>query len=132
MNWPGVAQQTFTQILRKKAVTIKRFTGATARWRKLCLERDGYRCVLCHIETDLEVHHLQRWIEAPHLRLRKTNGATLCKQCHTEGHRGEGADFPIALTERIKTAIAFNGKMQSKPSPKVLIKKHLGITMPNF
>jgi hypothetical protein len=133
MNWDGLGSQMYQQRSRIAASTIKRFTGQTARWRKMCLERDQYKCVLCQSTTRLEVHHIIRWYDAPLLRLKKNNGVTLCHACHQTHHQSTGAEFPQAITELLLHYI------QSKAKPHVyskqsiyLIKKHLGITPPRF
>lgn len=66
------------------------------RWRKkrkLILERDGYRCMICKSDTQLEVHHRQYhfllplnvfknpWEYENHLLI------TLCEKCHQTGHQ---------------------------------------------
>lgn len=57
-----------------------------SRWRDSVLERDGYRCRF-HGCTNkkrrsLQVHHIQRWADAPLLRYNIDNGITLCKLHH--------------------------------------------------
>ncbi|MDD5184178.1 MAG: HNH endonuclease [Paludibacter sp.] len=65
------------------------------RWkarRKEILERDHYKCVICHSEIKLQVHHRQYqfsetlkvfknpWEYADSLMI------TLCSTCHQKGH----------------------------------------------
>ncbi|MBC9913893.1 hypothetical protein ICL55_25845 [Chitinophaga varians] len=60
--------------------------------RKEILHRDGHRCIHCHSDKDLQVHHRQYhfianlqqfrlpWDYPGHLLI------TLCEPCHTKGH----------------------------------------------
>lgn len=60
--------------------------------RKEVLQRDKYRCVHCHSDKDLQVHHRQYhfiagmqkfrlpWDYPGHLLI------TLCESCHNKGH----------------------------------------------
>lgn len=131
-NWEQVAQQAFMQKNKKATVSIKRFTGQTARWRKLCLIRDKYACVLCGSVTDLEVHHICRWIDAPLLRLKKSNGATLCRECHCRWHQHAEQEFPNAITYMLMRAIGNERKAVSFKQTIKVFRKHYGITMPSF
>lgn len=133
MNWEKLGSQIYQRRSRIAAKTIKRFTGETGRWRKMCLERDKYKCVLCQSKTRLEVHHIVRWYDAPLLRLKKNNGVTLCHTCHETHHQKTGAEFPKEITLQLLLYI------QRKASPQIhskkalyLIKKHMGIETPRF
>jgi hypothetical protein len=55
-------------------------------WRDSVFCRDGYVCVNCGSRESLEAHHINRWVDAPSLRLDIDNGVTLCKRCHQERH----------------------------------------------
>lgn len=133
MNWDRLGSQIYQQRTKIAAQTIKRFTGQTARWRKLCLERDAYMCVLCQSRKDLEVHHIVRWVDAPLLRLKKNNGVTLCRFCHRTHHQATGAEFPHDITARLLSYIPGKASRQTHSKDAIiLIKKHLGITPPEF
>lgn len=133
MNWTKLGSQIYQQRSRIAASKIKRFTGETGRWRKLCLERDKYRCVLCDSPKSLEVHHIIRWYDAPLLRLKKNNGVTLCRKCHKTHHQSVGAEFPEAVTLQILSYIKTHAKPHIHSKKDIfLIKKHLGITPPRF
>lgn len=133
MNWDKVSFGIYQRKSRKAAETIKRFTGSTALWRTLCLQRDKYMCVLCQSTGRLEVHHIVRWVDAPLLRLKKNNGVTLCHACHTEHHQSVGAEFPADITKRLFDYIQGKASHQIKSKKAIiLIKKHLGITPPQF
>jgi len=52
-------------------------------WRKSVFERDGYKCVICNINThDLQADHIEPFALYPELRLDTSNGRTLCIPCH--------------------------------------------------
>jgi 5-methylcytosine-specific restriction endonuclease McrA len=44
--------------------------------------RDGNKCKICASIVNLEVHHIMRWQDFPHMRFWIGNGITLCKKCH--------------------------------------------------
>ena len=53
-------------------------------WRKKIYERDGYKCLDCGSNVNLEPHHILP-IRKEEYRARLfdlTNGITLCRQCH--------------------------------------------------
>lgn len=56
-------------------------------WRRAVLKRDGGKCQSCGSKSDLHAHHIQRWVDAPSLRLVVGNGMALCAPCHIEVHR---------------------------------------------
>jgi hypothetical protein len=61
--------------------------GASARaWRNAVLSRDGHRCTCCGSSSNLEAHHIVRWVDAPWLRVVESNGKTLCRPCHAAHH----------------------------------------------
>lgn len=51
-------------------------------FRKLILERDGYKCVQCGATESLEVDHIKSFTHYPELRYEPSNGRTLCRPCH--------------------------------------------------
>ena len=56
------------------------------KFRRDVLERDGYACVCCGYDDELEVHHLEGATENPDLMAVVDNGVTLCKYCHSKFH----------------------------------------------
>ncbi|QJB42051.1 hypothetical protein HF324_31085 [Chitinophaga oryzae] len=60
--------------------------------RKEVLQRDGYRCVHCRSDRDLQVHHRQYHFIAEKQRFRLPWDypghllITLCESCHSKGH----------------------------------------------
>lgn len=56
------------------------------RFRKDVLTRDGYSCVCCGYDDNLEVHHIYGATEHPDLITDVDNGVTLCKYCHQKYH----------------------------------------------
>lgn len=56
------------------------------KFRRDVLERDGYACVCCGYDDELEVHHLEGVTENPDLMAVVDNGVTLCRYCHSKFH----------------------------------------------
>lgn len=62
-------------------------------WRRDVFIRDEFTCQECGMtETYIEAHHIKSFSDYPELRFDKSNGVTLCKECHkkTENY---GAKF---------------------------------------
>lgn len=54
-------------------------------WRNEVLKRDKYECQMpgcSRRRRRMEVHHIQRWADAPYLRYEVDNGICLCRSCH--------------------------------------------------
>lgn len=62
----------------------KRVGSLYVEFRRACHSRDGYKCRLSNNDCagKLEVHHIVRWIDHPHLRYDPNNGITLCHFHH--------------------------------------------------
>lgn len=52
------------------------------QWRYSVMARDKFECQICHRKTQLEVHHVLKWANFPHLRYVQSNGISLCETCH--------------------------------------------------
>lgn len=131
-NWEHVQAQAWIKKVNK-AYRTQRFTKSTATWRRLCLDRDKHQCVLCGSKKNIEVHHIERWYDAPLKRLKVKNGATLCRSCHHKHHNHVGHDFPNEVTKTIRLKVA--GRMESAEINKktvVLFKMNRCITMPEL
>lgn len=50
-------------------------------WRKYVLERDGNVCQKCGNPGN-NAHHVKSYINYPEIRLKVSNGITLCDECH--------------------------------------------------
>ena len=59
-------------------------------WRTRVLKRDGFTCVKCGSNENLQVHHLWGYKENPELAIVDSNGVTLCKHCHDQYHNING------------------------------------------
>lgn len=57
-------------------------------WRTKVFQRDGYRCVVCGTNHNLQAHHIEHWKENKVLRYEVENGITLCRKCHLKEHGG--------------------------------------------
>lgn len=64
----------------------KRNHKEVRRWRMAVLSRDEHRCTECGSSESIEVHHIVRWRDAPHLRVMVENGLSLCERCHVATH----------------------------------------------
>ena len=69
----------------KKKYARETFAGYH-KFRKEVLARDGYSCVCCGYDDDLEVHHINGVYDNPEMATDVNNGVTLCKYCHLKYH----------------------------------------------
>ena len=53
-------------------------------WNVAVKKRDGFQCIWCHSEYQLEAHHLYSFSSFPELRFDIKNGITLCNFCHRQ------------------------------------------------
>lgn len=67
-------------------MSFDRNTPGYKQWRGNVLLRDGYKCVICGSEDNLEAHHVKPVAKFPDLALDINNGITLCQRCHYEEH----------------------------------------------
>ena len=56
------------------------------QWKYFVKKRDKFRCVECGSKKKLDVHHVKRYSEDINLRIKKKNGITLCRACHSKIH----------------------------------------------
>lgn len=54
------------------------------KWKRDVKKRDGHQCQFpgCSSKKRLQVHHINRWADAPLLRFTVNNGITLCHLHH--------------------------------------------------
>ena len=65
---------------------LRRHVGYAA-WRDAVFARDGYACRACTASgVQLEAHHHVPWATDAKLRLKVSNGITLCRECHRLWH----------------------------------------------
>ena len=95
-------------------ITMKLLTRSD--FREQCLERDGYKCVICGSPSDLSVHHIierRLWVDGGYYVL---NGASLCEQHHIEAEqttlsceeiRNKAGITKIALPEHLYSDAEF-------------------------
>lgn len=72
-------------IVEELAVVVKRNDPLVRKWRKSVIERDKHTCQHCG-EPGNNAHHIIRWADSPVDRIRKSNGVTLCNECHAKEH----------------------------------------------
>jgi hypothetical protein len=65
---------------------LERDSPEVRNWRAAVLERDQFECQECGSTDNLHAHHINRWIDAPELRIDIDNGLTLCQPCHQAVH----------------------------------------------
>ena len=84
-----------------------------ADWKTKVFERDSYSCRACTKTGSLEAHHHAPWSEAAKLRLKVSNGITLCKECHRLWHaynrKGLFVGKELALQAKVKAALESYG-----------------------
>lgn len=58
------------------------------RWRNKVFKRDDFTCQICKDNKggNLEAHHIFSWNTHKNLRYLKSNGITLCEDCHKKFH----------------------------------------------
>jgi len=56
------------------------------QWKYFVKKRDKFRCVECGSPHNLDVHHIERYSDHIETRIKKLNGVTLCRQCHSKHH----------------------------------------------
>ena len=57
--------------------------------RTAMLERDGYRCVKCGANQNLQMSHVRRRSQCGRLKYDLNNVKTLCLRCHFNWHKCE-------------------------------------------
>lgn len=61
-----------------------------ADWRRRVFERDDFTCQSCFVKGgELHAHHIVKFADDPKLRLKISNGITLCDSCHRLFHNTE-------------------------------------------
>ena len=83
-----------------KATQVGRGNKRYKEWQLAVFTRDGFRCVWCGSETDLEADHIKRWADYPTLRYDISNGRTLCQPCHNKT-RGRSNENPELLNPKV-------------------------------
>ena len=68
----------------------RRWDENNKNWRREVYERDGFKCVLCESNKNIEAHHLASFTRFPDLRYEIDNGVTLCRAHHKEFHSSFG------------------------------------------
>lgn len=64
----------------------KRYGRDYQKWKIAVLKRDKYKCCECGCKNNLNVHHINQYIDNIFLRTEVKNGITLCKECHSKKH----------------------------------------------
>ena len=65
---------------------VGRATSIYYQWRLAVLKRDNRTCQYCGSQEDLINHHIENYTDNPELRIKVSNGTTLCRICHQEYH----------------------------------------------
>jgi len=101
-SWDKIASCAYQKKYNKAYYSKKRFSKQNAAWKRLVLNRDNNKCLLCDSTKRLQVHHIKRWIDDPILRFKVSNGATVCWSCHNKGHQGRGKPFDPVMTYQLE------------------------------
>jgi hypothetical protein len=85
--------KSFSRWRKRKTKSESRFDPQYVMWRNAVLKRDKFRCMRCNKmdKWHVNVHHIKRWANFPHLRYFVGNGITLCPPCHKQMHTNEEA-----------------------------------------
>jgi len=78
-------------------------------WKKAVLDRDKGKCQYpaCSCTKDLEIHHIRRYANNPHLRYEVFNGITLCDK-HHKGIYGREEFFELTFFKIVQANNAKN------------------------
>lgn len=77
---------------------LDRKTEVYKRWRSEVIKRDKHTCQMPGCDTNkgrIQVHHIQRWSDAPQLRYTVDNGISLCWNCHKKVTKKEAFFAPL-------------------------------------
>lgn len=73
---------------REKDYQRFRSSAQYTTWRTDVFERDNYTCQHCGQKGGtLNAHHKKSYADYPSLRVKLSNGITLCEECHKAEHR---------------------------------------------
>lgn len=107
-----------TQAMENPDITREGYQSGPLLYEKnfknACKTRDGYKCRVCKVETNLQVHHIKLKSKGGTDKL--SNLMTLCSDCH-EKHHKEGLRLPKQMsTLYVSAAHVQQGKhyLQSK------------------
>lgn len=82
-------------------------------WRDKVYARDEYKCRACRTGTNLQAHHHAAWVDEPKLRLKVSNGITLCDECHRLWHAYERKGLFVGkeslLQKKVQSALTEYG-----------------------
>lgn len=88
------ACSTYGQMLFPKGFKKASSREVDSLVRKLCFERDDWKCQSCGAsQTQLHCHHIEGYAQNPRLGNDVTNTITLCKKCHKEVHMLPGCTY---------------------------------------
>jgi 5-methylcytosine-specific restriction endonuclease McrA len=71
----------------KKGRELKSLYAKRSIWSRDVKTRDGYKCLECGSEKNIQAHHIIPWKECEEKRFDMTNGKTLCSKCHMKEER---------------------------------------------
>ena len=83
----------------------KTYNDAYKNWRDVCIIRDKSVCQDCKdllIKKEKHIHHIKHKFLYPELIFRKSNGVTLCKECHQKRHPELKIEIGFKRTKPIK------------------------------
>jgi len=105
----GENSYNWNKNLTKEDRIIKRNYLAYKKWRSDVYDRDNYICKKCLKKGNiyLNAHHIYNYSTNKELRLKVSNGATLCDDCHKKFHAiyGRQNNTKEQYNEFIKTGV---------------------------
>lgn len=84
------------------------------QFRASVLKRDGYKCVVCHTDANLTVHHImdrKLFVDGGYY---VDNGVTVCDECHWEMELSKILPHEVRLIANITNIILPTGLSPDK------------------
>lgn len=84
---------------------------------------DKFECKKCGSKKGLQVHHIKRWADYPQLRYLRSNGITLCENCHALVN-GKEERFEEEFRKIVEIRKNLSGQNHMKKKAKQYIRKY--------
>lgn len=71
----------------RKLTSTKKQSAKGVEWMLKVKTRDGFKCLKCGSQKNVQAHHIEPWKENENRRFDIENGITLCSSCHMREER---------------------------------------------